>query len=546
MLRKDVWNAATWTWQQIAGLRRSFAGNCVIGFVRVALSLTFVWLCKHIIDIATGKADGDIYLWIAAMVGTIVMQLVSSLYFTRFSERNRVMISNQIKRNLFGRVIRSSWQGKDALHTGDVVNRLESDVTAVTDTINKHIPAILISCFQIVCASVFLFTMQGNLLWVLLIIMPVALVVSKVYYKVQRRLAADIKTRESAIQSHIQESVIKRVLILCFTKADSCIQSLQQMQNSLLDTNIDKVRYSSRSRFFVSMGFMGGYIATFCWGAFGILGGTVTYGMMTALLQLVNQVQNPIVNMSQYLPQLITALASVDRLRELSQLEQEEDDSPVYLSGNIGIRIQNLCFRYPNSECSVISDFSYDFRPGKPAAIVGSTGSGKSTLMRLMLGALRPDSGKILLYNDTETVEMSPRYRCNFQYVPQGNSLMSGTVRDNLRLGNPDATEDDMREALRLAAADFVFQRSEGLDTECSEQGNGLSEGQAQRIAIARALLQKGSILLMDEACSALDSETESRILDNLKTVSSGKTIIWITHHGKVRDYLGECVDINL
>lgn len=231
------------------------------------------------------------------------------------------------------------------------------------------------------------------------------------------------------------------------------------------------------------------------------------------------------------------AFSSVDRLREIENEEQQDSpEDSVALSGRIGIRVRNLSFRYQGNERPTIDNLSYDFAPGSHTAIAGPTGQGKSTLVRLLLGLLTPQGGDIILYDDKGSeVTVRGAMRRQFCYVPQGNSLMSGTIRENLLLGKADATDDEMRNALRLAAADFVFEREEGLETSCAEQGNGLSEGQAQRIAIARALLQPGSIVLMDEACSAIDDDTEARILDNLATCLHDRTVIWITHDTSVQ-----------
>jgi len=235
---------------------------------------------------------------------------------------------------------------------------------------------------------------------------------------------------------------------------------------------------------------------------------------------------------------MVQAITSVDRLRELADMPEEQRTEERILEGPLGIRITDLSYTYPGNESPTIDKLSHTFEPGLHTAIVGATGAGKSTLMRLILSLLTPDSGAIELFNNATALPMSASLRGNFRYVPQGNSLMSGTVRQNLLLGNAEASEEEMRHALHLAAADFVFDRPEGLDTPCSEQGSGLSEGQAQRIAIARALLQKGAIILMDEPCAAVDPETEQRILKNISEAATDKTIIWITHHTAVEDVL--------
>ena len=251
---------------------------------------------------------------------------------------------------------------------------------------------------------------------------------------------------------------------------------------------------------------------------------------MTAFLQLVGQVQRPISKIARQIPTLIHTITSIDRLGELD-LPQEEKGEPVRLAGQLGIRFSDVDFRYPDGTVNVIEGFSYDFKPGTMTAVVGETGIGKSTLIRLMLALLLPDKGKVEYYNDEETVSASPMTRCNIVYVPQGNTLISGTIRENLLVGKSDATEDEMREALHTAVADFVHDLPEGLDTLCGERGAGLSEGQAQRIAIARGLLRPGGVLLLDEPSSALDSQTESLLVERIRARLGRRTLILVTHN---------------
>ncbi len=537
-------NNLLWVWQSAKGVRRRIVLNCTIGIVRIVLSLFFVYLCKHIVDIATSSTTGNIYNWVGLLIGYVVVQLGVTLVNARVKERNRIELTNLLQKRIFAKAMYSRWNGRDSRHTGDTMSRLSEDVRTVCATVSDQIPQILLAMVQLIAASVVLFLLGRELLWIILIIMPVAIVVSKVYFKKLRKLTEAVRHQEGNIQSHIQEHLLKRILIVCMDRLDTAIQTLGSQQEELQSTVISRVNFSSRAHLFIQMGFMAGYCVTFCWGAFGIMAGTVTYGMMTAFLQLVNQVQIPIVNMSNHLPQVVQSMASIDRLREVEQ-EEQMSQPPVLViptETKLGIHLTGIKYTYQGNAEPTLNGLSHTFAPGSSTAIIGPTGQGKSTLIRLMLGLLKPDDGSIVLYDDNDK-KYTHLDRRLFAYVPQGNSLMSGSVKDNLLLGNPSATEEDMRQALHLAAADFVFER-EGLDTPCSEQGNGLSEGQAQRIAIARALLQPGRILLFDEACSALDDATEQRILDNLTKALQGKTLIWITHDQSVRDRMDETLVI--
>ena len=293
---------------------------------------------------------------------------------------------------------------------------------------------------------------------------------------------------------------------------------------------MDRTDYSIFARSMVQIGFAAGYAAAFLWGVFGIRNGVATFGMMTAFLQLVGQIQRPIMNLSRQFPSFINSLTSAERLSEITSLPSEDKGESVLLGQKIGISFEDVTFAYPDSYVPVLSDFSCNFTPGTTTALVGETGVGKSTMMRLMLALLSPDKGRVRFYSDDSSVEASPQTRCNIIYVPQGNTLMSGTIRENLLLGNPVATEEELRAVLHLAAADFVLELPDGMDTLCGENGTGLSEGQAHRICIARSLLRKGGILLLDEPTAALDPQTEEILLKRLLGSSAGRTVIIVTH----------------
>ena len=251
--------------------------------------------------------------------------------------------------------------------------------------------------------------------------------------------------------------------------------------------------------------------------------------------QLVGQVQRPIAELARQIPAFIHATTSVERLMDLRSLEQEADETPVALSGAPGIRCADVSFAYPDRDETILADFNHDFAPGTMTVIMGPTGAGKSTLSRLVLGLLKPTAGSVTLYGPEGEFPAGPAVRGNFLYVPQGNSLLSGTIRENLLLARADASEEDLREALHTAVADFVFDLPQGLDTPCGETGSGLSEGQCQRIAVARALLREGGILILDEATSALDAETEETLLDRLYSRFHGsRTLLFISHRDAI------------
>ena len=521
-------------------LRGRILVSCIIGVFRIAASMAFVWVCKALVDIATGESDAPLGLYVGLMIGIMLAQVILSTAFSWWEGMIVTKTQNSFRAKVFGHVLASEWHGREAFHSGDMVNRLEEDTRVVVDLLCVRVPDFIVTLVQLVAASGFLFILEPSLLWVLLILMPVAAIGSKMFFKTIRRLTSLIRAKDSEIQGHMQENLQQRVLVKTLGCEDSVMDRLDDLQGDVMGNTIKRLNYNAGARAFLRIGFMAGYAAAFLWGVYGIKSGAVTFGMMTAFLQLVGQVQRPIADISRHIPAFIHSLTSVERLLELTDLALEQKGEDIMFDNAPGIKIDDVTFAYTDvpegmESQKVFEHFSYDFKPGTVTAVMGVTGVGQSTLTRLVLALLRPAAGSVTLYDGVRAVPASPATRCNFRYVPQGNSLMSGTVRDNLLLANPSASEEEMKEALHLAVADFVLGLPDGLDTVCSEKGSGLSEGQAQRIAIARALLHSGGVLILDEATSALDRETEDELLRRLsQKVSGGKTILWITHRESV------------
>lgn len=519
-----------WLWNASKSVRLPIAWSGLVGIGHVGVSLFFIYVCKHLIDIVTGHSTGGLTVYIGWMFFCIVLQLLLSVGRSRLTGRTEIRLRNELRNKLFSHLMRTRWDGRETLHTGDMLNRLEEDASIVTDALCRTVPSVVVTMVQLAGALFVLANLDARLAGTLLFVMPVALLFSKSYVRKMRRLSREIRTTDSREQSHLQEHLQHRVLIRTLEYTRTAVRILGKLQETLRQQINHRLDFSLFSRLMVQAGFAAGYAIAFLWGLFGLRDGSVTFGMMTAFLQLVAQIQRPMVDLSRQIPAFIRVATSTERLAELSDMPLEQQGPPERLDGSLGIRIENLSYTYPGSSRKVLDGFSHDFPPGSLTAIVGETGVGKSTLIKLILALLRPDEGTITCYNREREVAASPLTRCNLSYVPQGNTLISGTIRDNLRMGNPTATDESLHSALHTAAADFVFSLPDGLDTLCGEQGTGLSEGQAQRIAIARGLLRPGGILLLDEPTSALDQETERLLLHRLSTQLHGKTLLLITH----------------
>lgn len=533
---------ARWLWRASAGFRFPAVCCAMAGALNVSVSLYFVYVCKHLIDIATGVSTDSLGTYIGWMAGCLATQLVLSVIRSRLANRTEVRLRNHLHNRLFTHLMKSHWNGREAFHSGDMLNRIEADTSSITDAICRTVPTVLVTIVQLGGALFFLSRLDVRLAGILVFIMPVALLFSKSYVRKMRCMTREIRDTDSRIQSHLQENLQHRIIVRTLEYTGQAVGKLSELQRSLQGQVYRRTDFSVFSRTMVQIGFMTGYAVAFLWGVFGLREGTVTFGMMAAFLQLVSQVQRPMVDMSRQIPAFIRVFTATERLAELTSLPLEKQGEPVRLEGSLGIRVENVSFSYPGSERQVLAGFTHDFRPGSLTAIVGETGVGKSTLIKLILALARPEEGKISIYNGREEVMVSPLTRCNLSYVPQGNTLLSGTIRDNLLIGNPRASEDDMRRALHTAVADFVFSLPDGMDTVCGEQGTGLSEGQAQRIAIARGLLRPGNILLLDEPSSALDGETERELLERLSGQVTGKTVVMITHRERIAELCSEVV----
>jgi len=515
------------------------------GVVSVAASLCFVLESKRVVDIATGASDAPFRRHVCLLLSIMVLQIACNVFTKYWQGRNNVHTLNSTRADVFARVMKSVWSGKEKFHSGDTVNRLEDDIQEVSSFLSTNVPETVVTFMQFIAASVYFIVLSPHLAWILLLIMPTAVVASRLFFKKMRALTGEIRAADSLVQGHMQENIQHRVLVKTVGSVGEVLAKLGTLQKDVWTKTLTRLDYASISRAFMSTGFMTGYALVFLWGVCGLKDGTVTYGMMVAFLQLVGQVQRPVSTLANQIPAFIKALSSEERLLELMEQQQEEEGEDVRISLVPGIRMDRVSFSYEGYDKKILSDFSCDFKPGTFTAVIGSTGAGKSTLVKILLSLLPPDSGNVTLYGDGREVASSSMTRCNFMYVPQGNSLMSGTIRDNLLMANPDASDEEITEALHLAAADFVQNLSDGPETLCTEVGGGLSEGQAQRIAVARALLKKGGILILDEATSALDADTEMILLGNIATAfRSKKTIICITHRSGALKYADSVVEL--
>ena len=570
-----------WLWRAWRGNRTQATLNATIGLVQVVVTLAQVWAVKHAIDIAAGTLPGNIYWAVGVMALLILIDFGLNIASIWVRNILGIKAQNRMQQRMLDRILRSEWGGQERLHSGDVLNRLEFDVNTVVNFLTETLPSTLSVLALFFGAFFYLFSMDHTLAFIIVGIIPVFVAFSKIYVGQMRHLTRSVREADSKVQSVLQETIQHRMLIKTLESDDEMVNRLESTQGMLRRRVVKRTLFSVFSNLVLNFGFALGYLVAFLWAAVRMAAGTLSFGGMTAFLQLVNKIQTPARNLTRLAPAFVSVFTAAERLMELEEDPMEEQGDPIFMQAPCGIRLDNVSYHYDynkesnkegennnenknnnennnnnnnnnddskaenkdNVRRNVIKQLSFDFPPGTCTAILGETGAGKTTLVRLLLALLHPQEGKVSLYNEHDSQTLSPLMRCNFVYVPQGNTLMSGTIRDNLRLGRLNATDDEMYAALDKSCAQFVRELPQGLDTLCSEQGGGLSEGQAQRIAIARALLRDRQIMLFDEATSALDPDTERQLLQNILSTHE-KTVIFITHRPAVVDYCDQTLTL--
>lgn len=531
---KDIF---IWLYNTWKGYKLQTIINIAIGILLVFTDLAFVWGTKLCIDIAT---HNNTRFSLKSAITLLIILLITQLLLSYASKWVKATLGAkstcQMQKDNYRHLLQCDWSALKQYHSGDILNRLEKDIDSIVTFLTESIPSLLATVTRLIGAFLILYIMNKTLALIIIIICPLFLIISKLYVKKTRLITHDIRTSESKIQTTIQEGLQHITVLKTFGKTLWATEILNETQNNLKKGIKNKTIYSSISSLTMNFGFSAGYIITFTWGVLNLENGIITYGALIAFMQLIGQIQAPIRNLSRYIPIFINAFTASERIIELQAIKQEKLFNKPLLKGDVGIELKNITFQYPKGR-HIFENFSYNFAPHSKTAIVGETGKGKTTLIRLVLSLLHPQKGYIEIYNKTTRLSLTNLSRNNFSYVPQGNTLLNGTIKSNLILGNEYATETDMINALTAACANFVFNSGKGLDMPCGEGGNGLSEGQAQRISIARALLKPCSILIMDEATSSLDEDTEKNVIKNITNLYPEKTIIFITHRPEILKY---------
>ncbi len=539
---KEVWKDRDNQYQYVKWLMKyskpymgRIALMMVFSIMSTVVSLWMVQISKNIIDNATGgnKFVTLLIVYFCLMIGMQIVGIVSTLLSAVLNEK----FSFGIRKQIYDKIIRSHWMDVKRYHTGDLMTRLTSDAGAIADGIIGTIPSIIILFVELLMVFVTLFMYSPLLALFAMLVAPVAAVVSFFLGKKLKKLQVKVQESESNYRSFLQESLANLLVVKSFANEDYSVDRLTTLREERFSWVFKKTKMSIASSTVMSMTFQLGYIVAFAYGAWQISTGQITYGTMTVFLTLVNRVQSPIIGLAQQIPRVVSVLASAGRVIELQSIPMEERLPEKVTSDKIGVDIKNLTFGYTDE--IVLDDVSLNIKPGEFVAVIGESGIGKTTLLRIIMSFMGNYTGKVDFYDENGLTDPANANTRRFiSYVPQGNTLFSGTVRENIRMGKLDATDEEMWDALKLSAGyDFVKELPNGLYTVIGERGHGISEGQAQRIAIARAFVRKAPLLILDEATSALDENTEKEVIKGLQQLEPRPTCIVVTHRKSILAY---------
>ena len=500
-------------------------GNALFGVL-------FALGTKGVIDSAISGEKEVFFSACIIQLAIICAMLLCLTVFRYLKDKLVTELDRDWKRSLLSGLLRGEYAQVSEYHSGELVNRLNNDVRILNESIVTTLPSVAAILVRLISVVVVLASMAFEFTMVILIGGLVAVVVTGILRQKLKNLNKKVSESDGKVLSYLQETMERLLVIQAMDLADEVDRRADILFSRRFDIQRRKRKLSLFANTGVSILFQGAGFAALIWCAFHLLQGTMTYGTLMAVTQLVGQLQTPFLGLSGILTQYAAMSAAGERLMELEQIDREpsnriKDPEGCYKQME-RIEARNLSFAY--GEDAVFQNASFSLPKGAFAAITGASGIGKSTLLKLMLGVFKPNDGDLYIRQEVGELPLSRDTRGLFAYVPQGNFLFSGTLRENITISKPQATQEEIEEAIRISCMDqFLPQLSEGLDTRIGENGLGLSEGQVQRLAIARAILSGAPILLLDEATSALDSETERTVLERIARLP-GRTCIAVTH----------------
>lgn len=506
--------------------------SVVMGSIMSAISVYNAMISKSLIDAATTGQVSVVIKWLVVMGSIILFNILFGTLRSLISTFCSTKISNELQRKFFEHVTYSEWMEHTKHHSVGLLTRINSDTATINGFICGTIPSMITSSVMLTISFFTLLKIEPFLAVFTIFIFPILFLMNKLFGKRLKKFYKDIQEKNIEYSSFIQESIQNLMIVKTFCREGDTISNMTRIQKERFKLVLKQTLFSSCTGICFSLGSSGAYFLVFGWGAISLVNGAITFGTMTALLQLFNKIQGPLSSLIGCYSPIISAIAAAERLMEMEEMELEESvcDLDISKYNHPTIEFNNVSFGYKDNS-KVLNNVSCTINPGETIALVGPSGQGKTTMIRLLLSLIHPSDGSIHINNDSCIENICKDHRNIISYIPQGNTLFSGTVFENVGYGNINASFEDIHDACRLSySLDFISDLDDSFDTKLGEKGLGISEGQAQRLSIARAFLRTRPILILDEATSALDSATEVNILKSIKNLKHKPTCIIITH----------------
>ena len=547
---------AEWKWllKVMSRYRLEIAGYTIMGVVGIAMGLGASVTSKFLIDAVVGKNEQTIITAAALVIGLGVFQIVINALSSFVSSRVGTRVNNEIRSEIYEAMANSNWEEINKYHSGDLINRLEGDVNSVSGNVISFLPGLFTRLMQFFgCLAIVLYY-DATLAILALMSAPVLFFSSRFMTKMMRKYNLESREMNGKILSFSEESVQNLQTVKAFGLTKEYSEKFRTLLTNYRNMRLAHDKFTILTTLLLS--FIGLVVAYACygWGVYRLWSGVITFGTMTLFLQLSGSLTSSFSGIVSMVPGVISVATAAGRIKEITELEKENTEDTKLAEemlekareNGASIIAKNLSYSYADSDKLVLNDISFSALPGETIAFVGPSGEGKTTILRLILGLVNKTEGELKLQVDNfGELFVSPATRRFCSYVPQENAVFSGTVAENLRIVNPNATDDELKEALKIAdALEFIEKLPKGIDSVIGERGVNFSEGQVQRLSIARAVLCQAPLLIMDEATSALDKATEERVLENLMTGDKKRTCIITTHRPSMLRYCNKIYEL--
>lgn len=541
---QEMYREAKWIYPYICRYKWSVAYYIILGILGTFMSLGGTIASKYLIDAVTGHDSGKLGSIIFIIISMAISEIILSAIISRISIKINMKVSNEIRADIYDRIINTDWESMSSYKSGDLLNRLSSDTSTVAGSVLGWIPSLIINITQFVAILSVILYYDPTMAVLALLSAPVTLIISKVLMKRMRNHNKKMMEISSEMMSFNEETFSNLQSIKAFNLIDTFSNRLRNIQSKYTNANLEYNKFSIYTSSFMSLVGMVVSYSCFGWGVYRLWTGNITYGTMTLFLQLSGSLTSSFSSLVGLVPSAISATTSAGRIMEIVELPREtikdeklvNDISKDIDLNELEIEVKDVDFRYLSSDKNVLKNANIKAKSGEIIALVGPSGEGKTTMMRILLGLLNIKEGNALIkVKDNLMCNISSSTRKLMAYVPQEKTMFSGTIAENMRMVKPNATDSEIINALEIACAyEFVEKLPDGINSKIGERGSGFSEGQNQRLSIARALLRNSPILLLDEATSALDVATERKVLKNIMKLKQNRICIVTTHRPSV------------